>query len=118
MRNFEHDYDKDNDDLFMYKKGARSIGAVELGNVVLDFDYTGDLVAIQIMHASRFLSDATARAISRATLQEIKECKADMMKVRNQAIIRFVLLIKEEPITHSIAIPAITKPSPALYATG
>jgi uncharacterized protein YuzE len=118
MRNFEYDYDKDNDDLFMYKKDAKSTGAVELGNVVLDFDYTGDLVAIQIMHASKFLTEATTKTISRTALQGIKECKADMVRVRNQAIIRFVLFIKEEPITHSIAIPAITRPSPALCTTG
>ena len=118
MRNFEYDYDKDNDDLFMYKKGAKSAGAVELGNTVLDFDYAGDLVAIQIMHASKFLTETTAKTISRTALQGIKECKADMVKVRNQAIIRFVLMIKEELITHSIAIPAITRPSPALCAVG
>ena len=118
MRNFEYDYDKDNDDLFMYKKDAKSAGAIELGNLVIDFDHAGNLVAIQIMHASKFLTEATTKAVSRAALQGIKGCKADMVEVRNQAMIRFALLIKEEPITHSITIPVVTRPSPALCTTG
>ena len=38
MKTFDFSYDEDNDDLFIYLPGAKSAGAVEMGDFVFDFD--------------------------------------------------------------------------------
>ena len=56
MEKFSFNYDVENDDLFVYLKGKKSSGAIELGNFILDFDNKGDLVAMQILNVSEVLS--------------------------------------------------------------
>ena len=46
------DYDFENDDLFIYKKGAKSKITIDLDNVLLDFD-NKDIVGIEILDASK-----------------------------------------------------------------
>ncbi len=46
------DYDFENDDLFIYKKGAKSKETLDLDDVLLDFDNEG-IVGIEILDASK-----------------------------------------------------------------
>tara|TARA_Y100000310_G_C20151489_1_gene564946 strand:+ start:120 stop:278 length:159 start_codon:yes stop_codon:yes gene_type:complete len=43
MSEFNVDYDKDGDDLFLYGK-EKSKGSIEIGNLVLDYSKEGKLV--------------------------------------------------------------------------
>lgn len=114
MQKFNFSYDAGNDDLFIYKAGAKSSGSIEIGNLVLDFSKS-DLVAIQLLDASRFLSDLTALRISKKMLAKIKDCSVDVISRNNQMMIRFALLIEgEETIKSNITIPKVIEKSPAL----
>ncbi|AEH07216.1 DUF2283 domain-containing protein [Methanothermococcus okinawensis] len=46
------DYDFENDDLFVYKKGAKSKMTIDLDDVLLDFDNKG-IVGMEILDASK-----------------------------------------------------------------
>ncbi len=114
MQKFNFSYDEGNDDLFIYKAGAKSSGSIEIGNLVLDFSKS-ELVAIQLLDASRFLSDLTALRISKKMLAKLKDCNVEVISRNNQMMIRFALLIKgEETIKSNITIPKVVEKSPAL----
>jgi len=111
MINFNVDYDSENDDLFVYLEGAKSKGAVEAGNFIFDFDKKGNLVAIQIMEASKTLKILLSKIIK---LSEIKEFKAEAINYRNMESVKFTLSDKSHTETTNILVPRIIKESPSL----
>lgn len=80
MKNFEYSYDKENDDLFIYQKELKSSGAIELGNLIIDLDEKGNLVAIQIINASEFFSKFISKIIE---ITDIKTIEAELIQYRN-----------------------------------
>jgi uncharacterized protein YuzE len=111
MKNFNFDYDEENDDLFIYLEGAKSNGAVEIGDFVFDFDKDKNLVSIEILDATKVLSKLLAKIIN---LSDLKELKADIINFRNMAAIRIKIITNSEPEMINITIPRITEESPAL----
>lgn len=111
MRNFSFDYDETSDDLFVYLEGQKSKGAVELGNFVLDFDEKGNLVAMEILDASKFLSKVLSKMI---ILTKIKEMKTEIINFRNMDAIRFEITTDSDKATAHILVPHIKEKSPAL----
>jgi len=108
MKNFNFSYDADNDDLFVYLKGEKSAGAVELGNFVFDFDEKGKLVAFEIIDASETLSKLLSKMLE---LSKIREMKAELINFRNMASIK----ISIDDNNATIVIPNIKKEtSPSL----
>ena len=108
MKNFEFSYDSENDDLFVYLKGEKSVGAVELGNFVFDFDKKRQLVAFEIIDASETLSKLLSKMLE---ISKIREMKAELVNFRNMASIR--ISIDDDNAT--IVIPNIKRESsPAL----
>ncbi len=57
MKEFKFDYDSENDDLFIYSGKSKSKGSVELGDIIFDSDSDGNIVAIQIMNAVKFIKE-------------------------------------------------------------
>jgi hypothetical protein len=117
MVNFEFSYDQENDDLFLFRKDAKSKGSIEFGNLVLDFDSKKMLVGLQIMDATDFISEMTV--LDKKTVKEIlinlESCKGDFKPYRNMVLFKIVLFSKykkETPV--SIMLPNITTPSPAI----
>lgn len=105
------DYDAENDDLFVYEKGAKSKGSVSLGNLVLDFDYRAKLVGAEILDASSYLNNfVTEKArLSKDSLKKIKSCRLDFKLQRSQLIIRFFLELAEQPreLVANVVLPKI-----------
>jgi hypothetical protein len=111
MEQFDFSYDSENDDLFVYLKGKKSSGAVELGNFVLDFDDIGNLVAMQILNVSEVFSKILSKMIEVA---KIKEIKVEIVNFRNMDAIRFSVSDEHVEEQANILIPHIREKSPVL----
>ena len=111
MKEFNFDYDLENDDLFFYLENEKSTGSVELGNFILDFDKKGNLVAMQILDASKVLSKILSKIIK---LTKIKKMQADIINFRNMDSVRFEIITDTERATANILVPHIKEKSPAL----
>jgi len=111
MEQFNFSYDLENDDLFIYLKGKKSFGAVELGNFILDFDGKGNLVAMQILNISEVLSKILSKIVE---LSKLKEVKMNIVNFRNMEAIRFYISDGVNEETANIFIPHIKEKSPVL----
>ena len=111
MEKFDFSYDKENDDLFVYLKGKKSAGAIELGNFILDFDSNGNLVAMQILNVSDVFSKILSEMIE---VSGIKEIKIEIINFRNMDAIRFSISDNKREEKTSILIPHIKYKSPIL----
>ena len=118
MKKFEFDYDKENDDLFIFNKKVKSTASIEIDDLVLDFDRTKGLVGIEIMNATRFLKNlVTDYRISKKALSGMLSCKVESNTLNNMLFVKMILLMKEEQkIPINLSVPRITKPSPAMTA--
>ena len=116
MRKYNMSYDKEQDDLFLYNPIAKSKGSVEFGDLVLDYNYKKELVGIQMLHASKFLSDFIEMQDDKIKkfLQEVTACAVETRAKNNMLIIKIHFISKEKEITPVISIPSLTTSSPAL----
>ncbi len=111
MKKFNFNYDSESDDLFVYLDGKKSLGAVELGNFVLDFDDKEDLVAIQITNASEVFKKILSKIKEVSNLRCIE---ANIINFRNMEAIKFKVLTDSDEETANILIPHIKEKSPVL----
>ena len=111
MKNFNIKYDLSSDDLFVYLDGAKSSGAVEAGNFIFDFDEAGNLIAMEIIDASKIFSSLLHKNIK---LDKLKEFKAESTKFRNMHSVRFIVEDDAHKETASILVPHIIENSPSL----
>lgn len=111
MKNFEHSYDEGNDNLFVYLPNKKSAGAVELGDFVFDFDKDENLVAMQILNASRVLSKLISKV---ASLVTIKGYKMEVINFRNMEAIKIEVDLGQRKEMITMIIPRIKEPSPVL----
>jgi uncharacterized protein YuzE len=111
MKDFKFDYDKENDDLFIYLEGKKSNGAIEVGDFVFDFDKNEELVAIEVVEASDVLSKLISKVIS---LTEIKSIQAEIIKFRNMDAINIQVQLEDRKEKVPIVIPNIKRRSPVL----
>ena len=111
MEKFNFSYDSENDDLFVYLKGKKSSGAIELGDFILDFDKKKNLVAMQILNVSEVFSKILSKIIKAS---EIKEIKIDMVNFRNMEAIKFSVSDGNVEEKTNILIPHIREKSPVL----
>lgn len=111
MKPFKIDYDLENDSLFVFLENSKSNGAIEIGNLVLDFNEDNDLVAMEILEASKIFKTILSKMVE---LSKIREFKADVINMRNMAGIRFS--ISDDNITErsSFLIPRVFEKSPAI----
>lgn len=115
MQKFEFSYNRKEDDLFLFKKGAKSAGSVEMGPVILDMDEDGQIVAIEFMNAKEYLSSSTGTEVSGMglLLDDLKECKVDVTVWRNAILtIKLLLLSGEKEAVWNFSVPRITEASP------
>ena len=111
MNQFEYSYDEENDDLFMYLPNKKSIGAVELGDFIFDFDKEENLVSMEILNASKILSKLLSKVIS---LTAIKGYKMQVINFRNMEAIHLEVDLGAKKETVNIFIPRIKEHSPVL----
>lgn len=115
MANFNADYDKEANDLFLHSE-EKSKGSVEIGDLIIDFDKNGNLVGIEILNATDFLNDciANGKEISKAFLSSLLKCDIRTEQKNNFLFIKMVLIGRKIQIPCTIPMPHITKASPAL----
>ena len=111
MKEFRFSYDKENDDLFVYLSNAKSEGSVEVGNFILDFDKKENLVAIQILEASKVFKKIMSKIIE---ISKIKQFRADIINFRNMVMIKIEVVSDSGKEPAMIALPRIKAESPAL----
>jgi len=111
MENFNFSYDEENDDLFIYLKNKKSEGAIELGNIILDFDSDYNLVAMQIINVTEFFSKILSKIIEISKIQEIK---MEIVNFRNMDAIKFIISDDKVEEKANILIPHIKEKSPVL----
>lgn len=111
MKQFNIDYDSENDSLFVYLENSKSKGAVEIGNLILDFNEKNDLVAMEILEASKIFKTILSRMIE---MSKIREFKADVVNMRNMAGIRFSISDENNTERSSFLIPRVLEKSPAI----
>jgi uncharacterized protein YuzE len=116
MQKFNFSYDKGNDDLFLFHPSSKSKGSVELGDFILDFNNKKELVGIQIMNASKLISEMVSENIStiKGILNNLRSCKVDVKVKNNILIIKFYLLGQIKEVAPVISVPTIRESSPAL----
>ena len=118
MQRFNFNYDKGNDDLFLFNGKSKSKGSIELGSIILDFNNKMEIVGIQIMNASKFIKDT----IGEYSLQDInqilnnlRECKIDLKINSNMLFIKmYFISTSNKEISYSLVAPQIKEQSPAL----
>ena len=115
MQEFKFDYDKENDDLFLYSGKSNSKGSIELGNIILDYNNKKELVGVELMGASEILKDLVndKRESVEEVLNNLERCKADVKTKNKILIIKLFLVSKNKEITPTLSVPIIQK-SPAL----
>jgi len=111
MQDFKFSYDNENDDLFIYLDGAKSAGAVEIGDFIFDFDENENLAAVQIINASKILSKLASRIIK---IEMINEIKAEVINFRNMAAIRLRIIGNNFDVLTVLTVPKLKEESPAL----
>ena len=111
MIEFKVDYDLENDDLFVYLDGAKSKGAVEVGNFVFDFGENGDLVAIEIIDAKETLGVLMSKVVE---LGNIREFRAEATNFRNMASVKFIIADDKMSETANVLVPRVVEGSPVL----
>lgn len=115
MQKFEFSYNRKEDDLFVFKKGAKSAGSVEIGPVVLDMNDEGQIIAIEFMNAKEYLSSSTDTnvPVMGLLLENLKECKVDVKVWRNAILtIKLLLLSEENEAVWNFSVPQVTEASP------
>ena len=50
------DYDYENDSLLVYKEGRKSKKTLDLDDILIDFDESGDVVGIEMLNASKLFN--------------------------------------------------------------
>lgn len=111
MKKFDFDYDPEGDSLFVYSKGKKSDGAIEMGNFVLDFDSSGNLVGMEFLDVSDFFKIIFSKVID---VSKIKDFRANMANFRNMTnVINFSITTDKGVERDRLIIPRVQK-SPAV----
>lgn len=119
MQEFKFDYDKENDDLFLYNPRTKSTASIEVGKLVLDFNRQKKLTAIEIMDATDFLKPLAGKLkINKVALSNIVSCKIQTKAQDNFLLIKMLFLMrinrKEIELPLNMPIPRVSERSPAL----
>lgn len=106
------DYDTKYDDLFIYNSDKKSRGAVEFGDLIIDFDSNMNVVAIEMTNASDYLSKLVD-LFNKETLRKLKDCRFNAVRHKNMLIIKLLLVSENDKINIPIQVPCVMDKSPA-----
>jgi uncharacterized protein YuzE len=114
IKKFAFDYDPENDSLFLYN--SKSKASIELDDIVIDFNSKKQLSAIEITNATKILTALLKEKTppDKNMLQDIKDCKIEIIKQNNHLIIRLFIILSSRQIFTPLIIPTINEPSPSI----
>jgi len=116
IRKFKFDYDYENDSLFMYTPNSKSKASVEIDDLIIDYNTKKEISAIELLNASKFFKDVGSKdfKLTREKLNEISECKIEIIPKNNFFMIKFDFTLKsKEKLFAPVMVPTIHEPSPA-----
>ena len=94
-------YDKEFDTLYLYREGVKAKGAVEIGDFIVEFtDQLNKAVAVEILNATRVLTDLSGKRVTKEMLSEVT--KASIKTIHKPGAVY---------VAYSIACKANNKPS-------
>ena len=116
IRTFKHDYDHDNDSLYMYDPENLASASVELGNIIIDLSNQGQVTGIEVLQASDCLQQilASEHHISKEKLEEISSTKVEAAYQNNMIFLKLMMAFGEETVIANLAAPIANMPSPAI----
>ena len=103
------DYDADSDSLAVSLSGKKSSGAIEMGDIIVDFDHNRELAGIELLNASDLLTKLTGRHVTSATLQHIETCELQVKQTSHTLVVTILLRTATGEITTPIAVPALAE---------
>jgi len=117
IRKFNFDYDSENDSLFIYDPKSKAKASIEIDNLIIDYNNKKEITGIELLNSSDFLKDINESKINKESLNNITECKVEIIPKGSFTMIKLILLFKStESITAPVFIPQINESSPAIGA--
>lgn len=112
MKKFNFDYDEKCDDLFVFEKGKKSVGGIEIGDFVFDFTNEGDFVSFEIQNAKENLNKISQQGY--IDLTKLKSCEVEINNIKDFLIINMNFIFDNNTIQSNFMIPSIKEKSQAL----
>ncbi len=115
LRNFKFDYDQKNDSLFLYDPNSKSKASIEIDDLIIDYNSKKEVSGIEMLKASAFFKSMDSKGFDKEVLNDIKECKLDIISKSNFLFIKVIMFFKSNKVLETpMFIPQITEASPAL----
>jgi hypothetical protein len=112
MKEFNFDYDEKYDDLFVFEKGKKSDGGIEIGDFVFDFTKNGEFVSFEIQNAKENLKGIAQQDY--IDLTKLKSCRVNINKIKDFLIINMNFIFDNSTIQSNIIIPSIKEKNKVL----
>lgn len=111
---FGFDYDYKYDSLFIHSIRRKSSESVDLGEIFIDLDKNGNVSGIEIIPASKCVSELAGRKITRQSLKKMSGASLTSTPKKGITIIRIVLGIEKQDVPAVMAIQNPKYKSPAM----
>jgi uncharacterized protein YuzE len=82
-----HDYDFENDNLFVNRGGVPLEASIDLGNVILDMGVNGTPVGFEILHASKMFK------VSKSQIKKFHQIKAEYVITEKTIEVKFTITV-------------------------
>jgi uncharacterized protein YuzE len=109
MAKFEIDYDKEFDDLYLYRKDKKAEVSINLGSFVIDATKSGQIVGIEMMEASSTLTNLLGSGVSKGTLDNLTDATVHVNAKDNALFVAIILNPGEDEIRVPLVLPAISE---------
>ncbi len=98
---FAWDYSESSDIFNIHKKGKVTTGSAELGDFTIDFDSAGNIIGLEIMNATNFMTQLELGS-------PFKHLKGAELIIKQERNVTYILLkiISANAVEHVIPIPA------------
>lgn len=99
------DYDAEQDIMF-YNAGRKVKDSLDVGNIVVDFDYRGKVVGVEILDATGTLSDLVDADLDADLLASVQDAEVKVYGQQGFAYIVIVLTFAEDRTEHvNVSLP-------------
>lgn len=112
VKNAKIDFDYENDILYLYL-GEKVKDSLQIENFVIDFSQDNKIVAIEILDASKILSELSETDITKDALSKIES--AGMSVYHGKELI-YILMVIRLSINHESVDIRIPVPAPAAFS--
>lgn len=98
--------------MFVFEKGKKSDGEVEIGDFVFDFTNQGEFVSFEIQNAKENLNRISQE--EHIDLTKLKNCRVEINTIKDFLILNMNFIFDNNSIQSTIMIPSIKEKSQAL----